>query len=403
MVDPQSAEKNLEDTRIARETDETEKLARVGMTAEVNPQVSLQLEKKAEVEYRITLDEAHGAEPIPPADIVSYNELRSCADLYRLFETDKLEIQPDFQREVVWKPNDQSRFIDSLVKQLPIPSMCFSLDYKTQKWKVIDGLQRMSSIIAFLSDQPWRLRSLEDIHPLLRGSRNVDLKSGNPDQQRLFTTVQDVSIPITVLRCDYTQPAHMQYLFTIFHRLNSGGVKLNNQEIRNCIYTGSFNSCLKEFDAKDASWIKIKKRIWGSASRFRSVELLLRALALTENLKEYDGNLARFLNNYMHERVNLDDDKIEKLQTRLAIMSQQAVLALGSSTTKVSMTFIEATLVGVLSNLSSSLEASKEVLHGNFLSMMRRDNFAEAARYAVASEANVKSRLAVAIEEFKIN
>lgn len=371
------------------------------MTAQVNSDVSLQLEKKAEDEYRTTLDEAQDAEPIPPADIVSYNELRSCADLFRLFETGKLEIQPDFQREVVWKQADQSRFIDSLVKQLPIPSMCFSLDYKTQKWNVIDGLQRMSSIISFLSDQPWRLKSLDDIHPLLRGSRNVDLKTGTPDQQMLFTTVQDVSIPITVLRCDYSQPAHMQYLFTIFHRLNSGGVRLNNQEIRNCIYTGSFNTCLKEFDSKDANWIKIKKRIWGSANRFRSVELLLRALALSEKLEEYDGNLARFLNRYMHERVDLDEDQIQQLQTRLAKVSQQAVLALGSGTTKVSMTFIEATLVGLLSNLDSSLEATKEILHGNFLSMMRRDNFAEAARYAVASEANVKSRLAVAIEEFK--
>ncbi len=71
-------------------------------------------------------------QPIPPNDVVAYNELRSCADLYRMFATGKLEIQPDFQREVVWKNDEQSRFIDSLVKQLPIPSMCFSLDYNTQ-------------------------------------------------------------------------------------------------------------------------------------------------------------------------------------------------------------------------------------------------------------------------------
>src|SRR5690606_37165992 len=102
-------------------------------------------------------------DPVPPADIVAYNELRSCADLLRLHSSGKLEIQPDFQREVVWKQDDQSRFIDSLVKQLPIPSMCFSLDYKTQKWKVIDGLQRMSSIIRFLSDEPWELNDLQDI------------------------------------------------------------------------------------------------------------------------------------------------------------------------------------------------------------------------------------------------
>ena len=83
-----------------------------------------------------TFEQEDAAEPVPPVEIVAYNELRSCADLFRLYTTDKLEIQPDFQREVVWKRGEQSRFIDSLVKQLPIPSMCFSLDHKSQKWKV---------------------------------------------------------------------------------------------------------------------------------------------------------------------------------------------------------------------------------------------------------------------------
>ena len=75
-------------------------------------------------------------QPIPPENVVAYNELRSCADLCRMHASGKLEIPPDFQREVVWKPDEQARFIDSLVKQLPIPSMCFSLDHGTQKWKV---------------------------------------------------------------------------------------------------------------------------------------------------------------------------------------------------------------------------------------------------------------------------
>ncbi len=88
---------------------------------------------------------------LPPPDIIAYNELRSCADLFRMHTQGILTIQPEFQREIVWKDPAQTRFIDSLVKQLPIPSMCFSLDYKTQKWQVIDGLQRMASIIRFLS------------------------------------------------------------------------------------------------------------------------------------------------------------------------------------------------------------------------------------------------------------
>ena len=124
-------------------------------------------------------------QPVPPHDIVAYNELRSCADLYRMYESGKLELKPDFQRDVIWKQDDQSRFIDSLVKQLPIPSMCFSLDYKTQKWKVIDGLQRMTAIVQFLGTAPWKLSDLSDTHPILRKAVNTTLKNGDPDQKRI--------------------------------------------------------------------------------------------------------------------------------------------------------------------------------------------------------------------------
>jgi uncharacterized protein with ParB-like and HNH nuclease domain len=71
-----------------------------------------------------------------------------------MFKQGILNIQPEFQREIVWKGPAQTRFIDSLIKQLPIPSLCFSLDYKTQRWQVIDGLQRMASIIRFLGGEP---------------------------------------------------------------------------------------------------------------------------------------------------------------------------------------------------------------------------------------------------------
>ncbi|MBV5335219.1 MAG: hypothetical protein JZU49_05380, partial [Sulfuricurvum sp.] len=64
---------------------------------------------------------------VPPSDIVAFNELRSCADLLRLHLSGQLDIRPDFQREIVWSPPAQTRFIDSLTKQLPIPSMCISL------------------------------------------------------------------------------------------------------------------------------------------------------------------------------------------------------------------------------------------------------------------------------------
>src|SRR5688500_10042604 len=94
---------------------------------------------------------------VPPPDIVAYNELRSCADLFRMHQQQILDIHPEFQRDVVWLPAAQTRFIDSLIKQLPIPSMCFALDHRRQKWMVIDGLQRMHTIVQFLKGGNWNL------------------------------------------------------------------------------------------------------------------------------------------------------------------------------------------------------------------------------------------------------
>lgn len=124
----------------------------------------------------------------PPSDIISYNELRSCADLFRMHKQGVLDIKPEFQRDVVWQDAAQTRFIDSLIKQLPIPSMCFSLDYKSKKWLVIDGLQRISAIIRFLEGKDWVLSSLSDIIPEIAGKSVADIKEGT-DAERDITVL----------------------------------------------------------------------------------------------------------------------------------------------------------------------------------------------------------------------
>ncbi|PKO45401.1 MAG: hypothetical protein CVU30_00785 [Betaproteobacteria bacterium HGW-Betaproteobacteria-3] len=347
-----------------------------------------------------TFQDGDTEQPIPPPDIVAYNELRSCADLVRMHSSGKLELQPDFQRDVVWKQDDQSRFIDSLVKQLPIPSMCFSLDYKTQRWKVIDGLQRMSSIVKFLAPTEWRLSNLPDIHPSLRSKRNSDLRQGTDEQKRLYTRVEDVSIPVTVIRCDYTQRSHMLYLFTIFHRLNSGGVRLTNQEIRNCIYSGTFNDQIKTFDHEDLSWKHVKKRVWGSMDRFRSVEVLLRVLAFGDRRADYDGNLAKFLNSYMHDKTATPGGW-DDLPAVLALVAQKAKIVLGSvAQKKLPLLVMEALLVALYSHRESLPGRADADLIAAYEGMLGRPSFAEGARYAVSSVANVTQRLDAAVEAF---
>ncbi len=124
------------------------------------------------------------------------------------YKTDQLIIKPDFQRDIVWTKPAQTRFIDSLVKQLPIPSMCLSLDYKTGERLMIDGLQRISSIIYFLTDKKWKLSKLDDIDKRISGRTPSQIKQKDYD---IYSRLENLTIPVTVLRCDYSKKSHMNY------------------------------------------------------------------------------------------------------------------------------------------------------------------------------------------------
>jgi hypothetical protein len=291
----------------------------------------------------------------PPPDIVVFNELRSCADLFRLHQKNQLNIQPFFQRENVWAATEQTRFIDSLVKQLPIPSMCFALDYDTRKWIVIDGLQRMTAIIKFLNpDNDWTLSKLLDIDPKIAGASTKELHDEQSNLHPYIERVENLSLPITVLRCNLSNSDHMEYLFKIFHRLNSGGMKLNNQEVRNCIYSGRLNDCLIELD-KSSEWRKLHKNINGKKDRFRSVELILRIYAFSESISKYSGNLTVFLNAFMHQHRNASEQKLhsfkEKLERTCHLLVDKIIPNM--TTQKFGFTQIEALAVGVIENLDN--------------------------------------------------
>lgn len=306
----------------------------------------------------------------PPSDIVAFNELRSCADLLRLYESKQMNIQPDFQREIVWSPTAQTRFIDSLTKQLPIPSMCISLDYKTNKRLVIDGLQRMQTIINFLSDDEFKLSNIDDVDERIAGKTVHTIKTKSKD---IYERVQNVTIPVTVIRCDTSKKEHNEYLFTIFHRLNSGGAKLNNQEIRNCIYSGTFNNSLKEI-TKSSLWRDFIGFNPDKIYRFSNEEILLRVFAFTERFDIYNGRLSKFLNDYMYENRNIDVDITEqkKMQIQQVIGIIKNDMLDGKSAINIGKTTLEGLLYGVLSNidfLNMQDKAEIKKMYTRFLSL----------------------------------
>lgn len=333
----------------------------------------------------------------PPSDIVAFNEQRSCADIYRMYVKNQIDINPDFQRGEVWSNKAQTLFIDSLIKQLPIPSMCISLDIKTQKRLVIDGLQRITSIIKFQDvDNEWKLSKTSDVDERLSGKSNKEIQNKN---ENLFEILENVTIPITVLRCNYDNEEHMKYLFQIFHRLNSGGNKLYNQEIRNCIYQGKFNSLLKEL-ARTNEWLNFADTTLQKVekARFNNEERILRFFSFYENYKDYQGKLALFLNEYMSKNKILTDRRI-MLFKELFLETLSIANKIEDKIT--SKNVADAILVGIAFNVKTLSEVLPKELNDKYKIIMSQSEFSDdALSEGLGATDKVQARINKAIKIF---
>ena len=344
-----------------------------------------------------TFDENDSVE-VPPSDVIAYNELRSCADLFRMYRSGILEIRPEFQREVVWPNTAQTRFVDSLVKQLPIPSMCFSLDYTSQRWQVIDGLQRMWTIIQFLSGEEWSLSRISDVDPGISGQYVPKFRDKDSTLHQYYSRIENLSLPITVIRCDYSKRSHLNYLFTIFHRLNTGGTKLNNQEIRNCIFSGSFNDSLREM-SKNSDWLRINGRTTPEGDRYRGQELILRFFAFHDDYKTYRRGLASFLNEYMRSNQRANEEFLDtkkKIFGRTVDIFRRAILP-NDRPHRMGISLLEATLVGISLNLHSLETQTNEQIWQKFQALVTSEEFSEnRLREGLAGRQRVLGRMSTA-------
>lgn len=143
-----------------------------------------------------------------------------------------LFLNPDFQRNVVWDVQRKSLLIESIMLGIPISTFYFQEDCNGNKF-VIDGLQRLSAISQFM-DGGFELKGLQYLS--YDGYKYVDLP------QKYVTKIEDTQLVVYVL--DST--CHELTKFDVFRRVNTGGVPLNSQEIRNSMATSGTRHLLSE-------------------------------------------------------------------------------------------------------------------------------------------------------------
>lgn len=146
-----------------------------------------------------------------------------------------MNLQPEYQRRQVWEKPKQSRFIESLLMNLPIPPI-FLFEPEYNRYEVMDGQQRLSSIVAFYENR-LKLSGLEHWTEL-NGKFFSDLP------QKVQRGLDRRRISAVVLQTSSNSKESDELRRIVFERLNTGGQKLNAQELRNCVYSSPFASLL---------------------------------------------------------------------------------------------------------------------------------------------------------------
>lgn len=212
-------------------------------------------------------------------------------------ERGSIDLQPHYQREYVWdlKPELPSRLVESILLEIPIPPIYFG-KLPGNKLEVIDGQQRLTTLIRFVRNE-FALQKLQKLASL-SGKFFRDLP--NEDQEKVL----DASIRSIVI--DTGTNHNLRY--EVFERLNRGAMALNEQELRNCVYRGSFCDLLGELE-RDTRWREVKGGK-DPERRFVEREMILRFFAFANRIDQYGGNLKRFLNDYMANHAPKDPQQL---------------------------------------------------------------------------------------------
>jgi len=218
----------------------------------------------------------------------------------------KLNLQPDFQRNFVWDSGKASRLIESLLLEIPIPVIYLS-EESNRTYSVVDGQQRLTSICSFVNGtfpngQDFRLSGLKVLTELNRKSFSS-----------LSLDLQEEILNFTLRLIIIEQESDPDVKFEVFERLNLGAEKLNDQEVRNCVYRGNYNELLQEL-AQNPYMLKIM-RSEHPHPRMADRQLILRFFALWRNTHHnYKGPFKRFLNTEMECHRHLEDSELSQMR-----------------------------------------------------------------------------------------
>lgn len=244
-------------------------------------------------------------------------------------ESRTVNLRPEYQRRSRWSNKQKSLLIESFILNIPVPPVfLFEGDYA--RYEVMDGQQRLMAVREFVSNQ-FKLSSLTILTPL-----NGRTYSSLPPRTR--RTLDRASLSAIVLLkesksalLDSTSRRVLELRKFVFERLNTGGKPLNAQELRNAVYSGSFNNLIVELARSDnftdawgiprysesyneGDYEQPERKANRLYSTMNDVQIVLRFFALRNN-SEIKGSMRSILDRCMERHLNDSEKEIQDLKS----------------------------------------------------------------------------------------
>lgn len=260
--------------------------------------------------------------PFDPLEIKISRRIVTVGLITRRIEYGEIELAPDFQRRArIWDVVRKSKLIESILLRIPLPVFYVAAD-DAENWRVVDGLQRLTTIYDFVhteTDYSFSLRGLEYLQAY---------EGANFDQlpRSIKRRIDETELNINVIESGTPD----EVMFNVFKRINTGGITLNGQEIRHALNPGP----ARDFLAMLAGCDEFTTATDGSVSdqRMGARELALRfsAFILTPYQHYSEGNLDGFLNEAMKRLNHLEENERNILYARFKIAMDRAHALFGN-------------------------------------------------------------------------
>ncbi len=338
-----------------------------------------------------------GLYPYDPTkeDIDIREDPQTVFELLRKYDNGKLITDPDFQRNVVWDLEKQSRFIESVILNFPLPPLYLN-QTREGKFIIVDGLQRITALHRFVKDE-FKLSGLQALTKL-NGYNFSELKELPGDYQ---TRIEDKKLYIYFIK----PSVPVKVVYDIFNRINTGGTKLERQEVRNCIFSGKSTKLLKELSESEYFRNAIDRGV--SSKRMKDREMILRYLAFNifDYQKDYEGNLSDFLDKAMRTINLMNNDKIKLLKENFERVMNVTFEVFGTKNFRlpsdknrgrVNIAIFESVCYFFSGKTDDFLQNNKSSIENNFSKLLENAEYLDAIRYSTGSKSKVITRFKLA-------